>query len=109
MHELAITHDVVRTVGEHTGGRRVVGVRLRIGALAGVVPEAVRSCFDLATVGTTLEGAWLEIEDEPGRGRCRVCGEQYDMPTLVARCPCGSADAEVLAGRSLRVTSVEVV
>ena len=109
MHELSITKDVVRTVVEHTAGRRVAGVRLRIGSLAGVVPDAVRFCFDLATRGTTLEGAWLAIEDEPGRGRCHACGEDFDMPDLLPRCPCGSTDTDVVAGRSLMVTSVEVV
>ena len=109
MHELSITQDVVRTVVEHTDGRPVAGVSLRIGALAGIVPDAVRFCFDLATVGTTLEGAWLAIEDEAGRGRCHVCGQEFDMPELMPRCPCGATDAEVVAGRSLVVTSVEVV
>ncbi len=109
MHELSITQDVVRTVVEHTDGRAVAGVRLRIGALAGIVPDAVRFCFDLATQGTTLEGAWLEIEEEPGRGRCRVCRNEFEMADLLPLCPCGSTDAEVVAGRSLMVTSVEVV
>ncbi len=109
MHELSITQDVVRTVVAHTDGRTVRGVRLRIGTLAGIVPDAVRFCFDLATTGTTLEGAWLDIEDEPGRGRCHVCGSEFDMPDLLPRCPCGSTDAEVVAGRSLVVSSVEVV
>lgn len=109
MHELSITQDVVRTVVEHTDGRTVTGVRLRIGALAGIVPDAVRFCFDLATAGTTLAGAWLQIEDEPGRGLCHACGAEFDMPELLPRCPCGSTDGEVVAGRSLVVTSVEVV
>lgn len=109
MHELSITQDVVRTVVDHTDGRTVAGVRLRIGALAGIVPDAVRFCFDLATQGTTLEGAWLDIEEEPGRGRCRVCRNEFAMADLLPLCPCGSTDAEVVAGRSLMVTSVEVV
>ena len=47
-------------------------VRLEIGRLSGVVPDAVRFCFDLVAAGTTLEGAVLEI-DEPG-GRVRAGG-----------------------------------
>ncbi len=109
MHELSITQDVVRTVVAHTDGRTVRGVRLRIGMLAGIVPDAVRFCFDLAVSGTTLDGAWLEIEEEPGRGRCHACGADFDMPDLLPLCPCGSTDAEVVAGRSLVVASVEVV
>jgi hydrogenase nickel incorporation protein HypA/HybF len=109
MHELSVTQDIVRTVVDNTDGRTVTGVRIRIGALSGIVPEAVRFCFDLAASGTTLDGASLQIDDEPGRGRCRVCGTEFDMPELLPRCPCGSTDAEVVAGRSLIVVSVEVV
>ena len=45
MHELAIAESVVASVLEHTGGRRVAVVRLRVGRLAGVVPDALSFCF----------------------------------------------------------------
>jgi hydrogenase nickel incorporation protein HypA/HybF len=40
MHELAVAESVVTSVLERTGDRHVSVVRLRIGRLAGVVPEA---------------------------------------------------------------------
>ena len=63
MHELAIAESVVATVLERTGGRQVSVVRLRVGRLSGVVPDALTFCFELATAGTPLEGATLEIEE----------------------------------------------
>ena len=41
MHELAITQSVVDMVVERTAGRRVGLVRLDVGALSGVVPDAM--------------------------------------------------------------------
>ena len=41
MHELAITQSVVDMVVERTAGRRVGLVRLEVGALSGVVPDAM--------------------------------------------------------------------
>ncbi len=109
MHELAITQSVVDAVLERTGDRPVTTVRLKVGRLAGVVPDAMRFCFDLVTAGTTLEGASLEIEQPPGRAHCRACGDDFGLADLILLCPCGSADVEVTTGRELLVSSVEVV
>lgn len=106
MHELAITQGVVDAVTARTGDAPVASVRVRVGRLAGVVPEAMRFCFDLVTAGTPLEGAALEFDQPEGRGRCRTCGEDFALADLILLCPCGSADVEVLAGRELAVASV---
>ncbi len=109
MHELAITQGVVDTIVERTSGARVTLVRLDIGKLSGVVPDAVAFCFDLVASGTPLDGAHLEIHEPAGRARCRTCGDEFTLDRLILLCPCGSADVEVLAGRELAIRSVEVV
>ena len=109
MHELSITQSVVDAVLEKTGDRSVTMVRVKVGRLAGVVPDAMMFCFDLVTAGTTLEGARLEIEQPPGRAHCRTCGDDFGLTSLILLCPCGSAEVEVITGRELQVSSVEVV
>jgi len=106
MHELAITQSVVDAVTQRTGSAPVASVRLRVGRLAGVVPDAMRFCFELVTAGTPLEGAALEFDRPEGRGRCRTCGAGLALTAPVLLCDCGSADVEVLAGRELAVASV---
>jgi hydrogenase nickel incorporation protein HypA/HybF len=106
MHELAITQGVVEAVTQRTGSAPVARVRLRVGRLAGVVPDAMRFCFELVTAGTPLDGAALEFEQPEGRGRCRTCGAEFVLADLILLCDCGSADVEVLAGRELVVASV---
>jgi hydrogenase nickel incorporation protein HypA/HybF len=109
MHELAITQAVVDAVVQRTGGAGIGAVRLEIGKLSGVVPDSVRFCFDLVAEGTPLHGARLEIVEPPGRGRCRDCAAAFDVDDPIVLCPgCDSADVEVLAGRDLRIISVEV-
>ena len=107
MHELAIAESVVSSVLERVDGPVSV-VRLRVGRLAGVVPDALTFCFELATVGTALEGATLEIEELPGRAHCRTCEQDFSLDDPFLLCSCGSADVELLSGRELSVTSVEV-
>jgi hydrogenase nickel incorporation protein HypA/HybF len=98
VHELAIVEGVVDAVTERLGNAKI----------AGVVTDALRFSFDLATEGTTLQGATLEITEIPGRCRCRACGGEFSPDGPVLLCPCGSADTEVLAGQHLKIASVKV-
>lgn len=109
MHELAVTQSMVDAVVDRMGDRRILAVRLEIGRLSGVVPEAVRFCFDLVTEGTTLSGARLDIVEPEGRAWCRRCRREFGMADPVPLCACGSADVEVLGGRELAIRSVEVL
>jgi hydrogenase nickel incorporation protein HypA/HybF len=112
MHELAIINSVVGRVvaalDRQVQPARVTCVRLQIGQLAGVLPEAIRFCFGLCTRGTALDGARLEIDEVLGRGRCRRCGADVRMETAIDPCRCGSAEIDVLGGKELRVHVVEV-
>ena len=71
MHELSLTRNVVSMVAERAGGRGVLGVKLRIGRLAGVSVEAVRFCFDVCAQGTSVAGARLVVEEPEGEGEFR--------------------------------------
>jgi hydrogenase nickel incorporation protein HypA/HybF len=108
MHELAIAESVVDVVRARTGGREVSVVRVRIGQLAGVVPDALSFCFELAAAGTELERATLELEVLAGTARCRTCDREFSLEDAFLLCRCGSADVELLSGRELTVQSVEV-
>ena len=108
MHELAIAESVVEAVTQRLPGAKVACVRLEIGALSGVVPDSIRFCFDLATEGTGLAGARLEITEPPARCRCRACGAEFQPDSPIVLCPCGSPDVAVLAGEELKIVSVQV-
>lgn len=108
MHELAITESVVAAVTEHVGAARVIRVQLLIGKLSGVVPDAVRFCFDVCAQGTRLDGARLDIVEVPGTAQCRDCRADVELHDAIALCGCGSANLQVLGGQELRITEVEV-
>ncbi|MEE1752103.1 hydrogenase maturation nickel metallochaperone HypA/HybF [Streptomyces sp. SP18CS02] len=112
MHEMSIAMAVVDQVEQaaaRAGGVTAVrSVRLRVGELAGVVPDALAFCFELACAGTLLEGAELVTESVPGRARCAPCAGEWavGMPPLLC-CPvCGEATAGLLSGRELRIARV---
>ena len=109
MHEAAIAEGLVDGVTERLPGRRITSVRVEIGALSGVVPDALRFCFSLATEGTPLAGADLEISEPAAKCECVVCGQSFEPEDgRILLCPCGSANVTVVSGQQLQITSVKV-
>ncbi|MET9422173.1 hydrogenase maturation nickel metallochaperone HypA [Streptomyces sp. NPDC006540] len=111
MHEMSVALAVVDQVerAARSGGAvRVESVRLEVGELAGVVPDALAFCFELACAGTVLEGAELITRSVPGTARCGACADVWDVgmpPQLI--CPaCGDAAADLISGRELRIAEV---
>lgn len=109
MHELAITESLVSAVAERVGDAKVRRVRLVVGRLSGVVPDAVMFCFDVCTKGTALEGARLEIDEVAARARCRECALESVIEDPIPLCRCGSPNIALLSGKELRIQEVEVI
>jgi hydrogenase nickel incorporation protein HypA/HybF len=70
MHELSIAMSLVDCVCEELPrvgpDVRLVSVRVRVGALSGVVREALAFAFDVAASDSGLAGVPLDIEETPG-------------------------------------------
>lgn len=112
MHEMSIAMAVIGQVeeaAERAGDVTAVrSVRLQVGELAGVVPDALSFSFELACAGTVLEGAELITDVVPGRARCAPCAHEWavGMPPLLS-CPrCDGGSTELLAGRELQIVAV---
>lgn len=108
MHELSITRNVVAIVSEHAHGREVLRVTLEIGKLSAIMPESVHFCFEVCVKGTLLEGARLEILEIPGAATCRVCGREFALDDILARCVCGSVNLVRRGGDELKIKEMEV-
>ena len=109
MHELSIMQGVVELCEQHSGGRPVLAVTLQIGALSGVVPDALEFCFEAVTKGSLLEGARLEIERIEATGYCNDCGIVSRIDTYFDSCPsCGALSLTLRTGKEMRVKDLEV-
>ncbi|MFF3467281.1 hydrogenase maturation nickel metallochaperone HypA/HybF [Streptomyces sp. NPDC001984] len=113
MHEMSIALAVIDQVEEAAARAgdvtAVRSVRLQVGELAGVVPDALSFSFELARAGTLLEGAELVTETVPGRARCGACAHEWavGMPPRLS-CPrCDGGTTDLLAGRELRIAGVD--
>lgn len=112
MHEFALAESIVEIVSEeaHKQGFRAVRVlRLQIGALANVEPEALQFCFDAVSSGTVAEGAALDILRTPAQGWCRDCCKTVSLEERFGPCPeCGRTYVEMTSGDELRLAELEV-
>ena len=112
MHELSLTEGVLRIVEREAAAQsfsRVLAVRLEIGKLSHVEPEAMRFCFEAVTRGSLAEGAQLEIIRVPGLAWCMACAKQIAINQRYEPCPdCGGHQLELLEGEEMRVKELEV-
>lgn len=112
VHELSIMQSALSVALEsarQAGASRVHAIRLRIGALSGVVPDALEFAFEALTPGTLAESAKLMIEDVPARFWCQACTREFQSDNLFAECPdCHALSGDLRAGREMEVASLEI-
>jgi hydrogenase nickel incorporation protein HypA/HybF len=113
MHELSLAMSLIDAACEEVdrlGGARVAALHLRLGALSGVVREALEFSFDLAAQGTTIEGARLVVEEVPVVVYCPACATERELPSLQRfRCPvCATETPDVVRGRELDLVGLEL-
>lgn len=109
MNELALSREIVTMVADRVGDARVSKVVVEVGALVSVSPDALEFAFDLASEGTVLEGASLEVVSVPARARCLECGAEVKVSGPAEVCSCGSFELDPLGGTELNVRDVELV
>lgn len=113
MHELGIAQSLIDAIARETraaGAARVARAHVRVGALAGVDPEALSCCFPIAARGTPCDGAELCIVVAPADGCCPTCGARCAVHDPMDPCPgCGGWPLHLEGGRELTLASLEVV
>ena len=101
--------EMVEGEAKGAGMSRVDLVKVRVGASAGVVPEALEFAFDASKNGTLAVSARLAIEEVPARGFCRECKKDFSAFPFRYTCPvCFGLDIEIEErGEDLTLMSIE--
>ena len=112
MHELSIALSILDMAEEEAGRRsvHVDAIHVKLGALSGVVKEALLSAYDLARADTPLETARLIIEDVPVMIYCPRCQAPRSVPSIqqLSCSDCETPASEILQGRELQVVALEL-
>lgn len=94
---------------QKAGASRVHLIRLRVGALSGVVPEALQFAFENLAPGTLAEGGALQIDEVPARFWCIDCAREFQSDGFFSECPgCHRPSGDLRAGRELELASLEI-
>jgi hydrogenase nickel incorporation protein HypA/HybF len=113
MHEISLMDEAVRIAVETakaSGGRRILGLHLRVGAISGAVPDALRFAFSVVGRDTIAAGAKLEIEAVPAVCWCPRCQTEFPYADFLGECPrCHAVSGELRRGRELEIAAVEIL
>lgn len=112
MHEFSITKNILSLAldkAKEEEAKKIVNINLIIGQLTGVIDESVKLYFGFISKDTIADGASLHFYHPPTTLRCRDCTNVYSPENREWACPeCGEQKIEILSGRQLTVTSIEV-
>jgi hydrogenase nickel incorporation protein HypA/HybF len=112
MHELSIAMGIVDAAMEEAQRRgvQVSAVHLRLGALSGVVKDALLFSYEVACQDTALQGSQLIVEDVPVIVYCSQCQKESALESVqLFQCPeCGTPTMDIRQGKELEVFALEV-
>ncbi len=112
MHEMSIAQSLFSIIEDEmakNNAAKLMSVRLKIGEMSGVVPEALKTCFEILTEKSDMKGAVLKMDIEPLVGYCRKCKEEFKVMEYDFSCPeCDSTDIDIISGREMNIVEIEV-
>lgn len=108
MHELGLCEAIVGAIERRAKDRPVARVRVRVGALHHVHPEAFDQSFTMAAMGSVAEDAAADLVLIPAQGRCGACEAGFETHDPLPACPhCGALDVMLDGGDELILESIE--
>lgn len=109
MHEFGLCEDIMGAVERRAAGRRVTGVRVRVGTMHRVSEPALAQAFSQVATGTVADGATIEVVSVPMEVTCRSCGTVADSHDAFDVCAeCGGVDLDVNGGDELLLESINL-
>jgi len=112
MHEYAITRGIIETVLRVIEERGITApvrsVHVIAGVCQGLIPESMQMFFDAEKQGTPLAEAELVVTLQPMVVRCPSCRIESELDEPILLCPECRGVAELIKGRELSVTAIEV-
>jgi hydrogenase nickel incorporation protein HypA/HybF len=112
MHEISImqgTLDLALQTATASAASQILCLRLRVGAMTGVVPEALQFAFEALREGTIAGAARLEVETISASCWCAQCQMEFEAKDWLQDCPqCHRPSMELRRGLELELASIEV-
>jgi hydrogenase nickel incorporation protein HypA/HybF len=114
MHEFSLAQNLVSEVMRewekiHPAPKRLVSIRVAIGALRQVVPEYLVFAYESLVSEMPIKDSRLEVRLCPWQVRCRGCGWTGERSLIQAQCPsCGGVELDTQGGEELHLENLEI-
>jgi hydrogenase nickel incorporation protein HypA/HybF len=112
MHELSIAQDILAIIKQnvpHEELQNIQSVNVKIGEMAGVVPDSLEFCFQAIISETEMKDAKLVIEKIPFVLECNSCGKTSANEFGIRICShCSSPETKVISGLEMQVVDIEL-
>ncbi len=112
MHELSIAVGIVDLAEKEAakaGADTISVIELEVGAVSGIMMDALDFAWPVATKGTILEKAERIIHHVQGKAKCLHCGAVFEIDNLYDPCPkCNGYFKDIIQGKELRIKSLTV-
>ncbi len=112
MHEIGLMQETINMALDHAknqNAHKIHSLKMRVGDLSGVIPEALQFAFDVMINDTIAQGAKLYIETIPVTCYCLNCQTNFQPDDIIYQCPhCDNLSTKILTGKELELTSLEV-
>jgi len=112
MHELSVVanlFEILEEKLEEQNGKKVVCIQLQVGLLSGVVPELLKTAFDIYKKGTFAEEAEMDITEVPCKLEFQDCGTTMTKDDYIFICDkCGSPKTKTLEGTEMILEKMEI-
>jgi len=112
MHEMSIVQGLISIIKEEmniAGATKLRAVRVKIGEMSGILPDALKTAFEIITAGNEMNGAELNMDIAPLMGYCRKCNKEFKVIGYNFTCvECHSSDMDIVSGREMSIVEIEV-
>ena len=112
MHELSIAQEIVNIVNQYVpepNPNSIKSVKVIVGKMSNIVTDSLTFCFEAITSNTLLNGAKLEIIEQPVKIICAHCNKESEIESPLFTCPvCGNNQIKIISGTELRINEIEL-
>src|SRR6185369_11080172 len=112
MHEFSLMQSTLEIAAQQmrdAGATHLHRLKLRVGKLSGVVPEALRFAFESLKPKSFAADALLEIEEVPAVCWCPGCAAEFETAAVQYECPrCHQPGGDLRRGLELELASLEI-
>ncbi|NOZ92346.1 hydrogenase maturation nickel metallochaperone HypA [bacterium 3DAC] len=112
MHELSVAESIWNILEDELkkiGGGKLLSVKIVIGELSGVVPDALDFYLNLLKDDKGQPDVTFHYTHVPVKFQCGSCGHTFTVDRPMFACPqCGSVDVKIISGNEFYIEEIEV-